>query len=133
RDRAPRRAQEDGHEERRQEHEPERDAVDAELEVDAERGHPLFVDDVVPVRRIETAEHEQRRGKRDERDGEGEAAQEALFFARQEQAQERAEERQEGRQRQQHYCTFTVSAWRDTVPQRGSMASTAISCFPGES
>ena len=34
----------DRHQERGQQHQPERDAVDAELEVDAERLHPDLVD-----------------------------------------------------------------------------------------
>src|SRR5262249_42093691 len=109
-----------------EEHQPERDAVDAQLEVDAERVDPGQVEDLLEaaLRRVELLPDEERHQEGDDGGGEADAARHALLLARGGEQRERAERRQpedDGEEQAgRHQCSPLPS-----VNQR--MAATPIS------
>ena len=92
-----RRQEHDGREEGGEQHQPQRDAVDAELEVDADAADPLLVDHELEaaLAGVEPPPHAQGREEGAEREAQGGAAQDALLLARDQHEGQRAEERQE--------------------------------------
>ena len=124
-----RRQQRQRHQEGRQQHQPQRDAVDAQVEADAERLDPDLVDlQLEPgLRGVEVAQDEQRHQERHQRRAEAEAAVDRLLFARHQHDQRGAEERQQrdpaedAHQRTSTFCLRSLS-----VCQRGSRTVTRI-------
>src|SRR5690606_25447461 len=107
----PRAEQGQRHQERRQDDEEDRDAVDAELEVRAEPRDPLDVEHELErvTRLVEVAQREQRDEERDRRARDTETAMQRRLALRRAHDEDRADDGQRENQRQYeragHYCT----------------------------
>ena len=128
-DREPRARDDDGHEERGEQDEPQRDAVDAQVKAHAQRLDPRDVHDVGEAGGVE-AEQAEGDEERERRQRERGPLQQPDFFLREHEEQDRAGERQEGGEGQQHQFTVTelVTLWDEC--QRGSVTSTVIFFSP---
>jgi hypothetical protein len=95
-DRLARADQRDRHEERRQDDEEDRDAVDARLEVGAEPRNPLGIEnELEPIAlRVEVIEDEERDQERDRRERDAEPTVEGRLGLRRAHHEQRTEDRQ---------------------------------------
>ena len=124
-----RRQQRHWHQERRQQDQPQRDAVDAQVEADPQRSDPDLIHFQLEAGLIgvEVWQHQQRHQEGDERRQQAEAAVNRLLLARHQHDQGGAEQ---GKQRdpgeQAHHFTSTLSLKSSSVSQRGSLMVTRM-------